>query len=79
MKAKITKGFKHLGRWLNAGDEIDEEPAVIAALVDQGYAEAEDQPADKPAAAQQSAQSAPGNQQHQSEPAPEYKRHKGRE
>lgn len=41
MKAKITKGFNHLGRWINAGDEFDDEPAVIAALVDQGYAETE--------------------------------------
>lgn len=93
MKAKIIKGFEHLGRWINPGDEFDDEPAVIAALISQGYAEPEGQPGASggqgAVGGQQSTQQQPGNQQSglssQGKPAQqqnhqqqEAKHHKGR-
>lgn len=69
VKAKITKGFMHLGRMLNPGDEFEGEPDVIAALVRQGYAqELKEPPAAKPEPQPQEVADPPEEQPHYSEP-----------
>lgn len=42
VKAQITKGFESLGRHWKPGDEYEDDPGVIEALVRQGYAQSDE-------------------------------------